>query len=447
MGIKSWFSRDKESRASASDPNFWKQLTGWFGLSASGKVVNAETAMTVATVYACVKVISETVASLPVFIYRTKSDGSRAVARTVPAFMVLHDDPNPVWTTFEFKEYLQASVLLNGNAYCWIEYTNGGNILALWPLDTNSVTFNVGVNRKGAREIVNYEYTPPGTQTKIILDPSEVWHFKDMIGADGVSGVSRISQAKNTIGLSLSADEFGSRFFANDATPSGVLEYSGVLKEDHKKQLMKSWDEVHKGSGNAFKTALLEGGMKFTPLTLNQKDSQFIETRAFQVADVARIFRVPTIMIGGAGDADKSNTYASAEQQALSFVQNTIRPWLVRWEASIRLNLLNDSERKRLYPEFKIESLLRGDIATRYAAYQIGRQNSWLSPNDIRMLENMDRIEQDGADEYIMPSNFMPLGQDPKEEPPPAEPDPDAEPVQEDLPMDDDTSEEGEENV
>jgi HK97 family phage portal protein len=230
----------------------------------------------------------------------------------------------------------------------------------------------------------------------------------------------------------MSADEFGSKFFANDSTPSGVLEYSGTLEEDKAKQLVKSWDEVHKGSGKAFKTALLEGGLKFTPLTLNQKDSQFIETRAFQVADVARIFRVPTIMIGGAGDADKSNTYASAEQQMLSFVQNTIRPWLVRWEASIRLNLLTESERKRFFAEFKLESLLRGDIKTRYEAYRIGREWGWLSADDVRRLENLDPLDVEGADEYVRPMNVTALG---------SEPEPEPEPIQEELPIEDEPME------
>jgi HK97 family phage portal protein len=387
--------------------------------------------MRVATVYACVKVISETIASLPVFIYRRKADGTRKVEQKAPAHFLLHESPNSAWTQFEFKEYLEASVLLTGNGYCWKEFNNAGQLISLWPLDTNGMEFEIGINSKGAKRIVKYTYNIPETSEKVEFEQGEIWHLKDLIGPDGVSGLSRIGQARNTIGISMSADQFASKFYANDANPSGILEYPGVLQEDVKKGMQKSWDELHQGSSKAFKTALLEGGVKFTPLTLSQEDSQFIETRSFQVADVARIFRVPTIMIGGAGDADKSNTYASAEQQMLSFVQHTIRPWLVRWESSIKLNLFTEKERKNLFAEFKIEGLLRADIKTRYEAYQIGRNNSFLSVNDIRRLENMDLVEVDGADDYVMPSNFRAIDEEPV-----------TEPVQGQLPMDDDTGDE-----
>jgi HK97 family phage portal protein len=274
--------------------------------------------------------------------------------------------------------------------------------------------FEVGVNSKGAKRITKYLYNIPETTTKVEFDPIEIWHLKDLIGVDGVSGISRIHQVRDTIGISMSADQFASKFYANDATPAGVLEYSGTLKEEQAQQLVRSWEELHKGSGRAFKTALLEGGMKFSPLTMSQEDSQFIETRSFQVADVARIFRVPTILIGGAGDSDKSNTFASAEQQMLSFAQHTIRPWLVRWESSIKLNLFTEAQKKNHFAEFKLESLLRADIKTRFEAYKIGRQNSWFSVNDIRQLENMNPLDIDGADDYIMPSNFRAIDAEPE---------------------------------
>jgi HK97 family phage portal protein len=289
--------------------------------------------------------------------------------------------------------------------------------MALWPLDTNGMEWEVGVNSKGARTIVSYTYTVPGTGDKIKFMPEEIWHLKDMIGPDGVSGMSRIEQCKNTIGLSLSAEEYGAKFFANDATPAGILKYPGFLEENVKKGVVKSWDEIHKGSGNSFKTALMEGGIDFAPITMKNEDAQFIQTRSFQVADICRIFRVPTIMVGGAGEADKSNTYASAEQQMLSFVQNTIRPWAVRIETNISTNLLDEKEREKLFAEFKLEGLLRGDIKTRYEAYKVGREWGWLSVDDVRMIENLDPLgEEAGGTEYIRPMNYQKLGEEPEEE-------------------------------
>jgi HK97 family phage portal protein len=303
--------------------------------------------------------------------------------------------------------------------------------MALWPLDTTSMTWDVTAGSKGNMVISQYKYTIPGTTETIKFQPDEIWHLKDMIGADGVSGVSRISQVRDTIGLGISADLYGGRFFANDATPGGVLEYAGTLGEDERKGMVKSWDEIHKGTGKSFKTALLEGGMKFTPITMRNEDAQFIETRSFQVADIARIFRVPTIMIGGAGVADKSNTFASAEQQMLSFVQNTIRPWAVRLEGSISVNLLDVKERKNLFAEFKLEGLLRGDVKTRFEAYRIGREIGIYSVDEIRKIENLDPLGADaGGEDHIMPMNFKVLGED---DPEPVEEEPIEETPEEDI--------------
>ena len=419
MGIKSRLKGAyRELRGSSTDSNFWKQFHEILTLSASGQTVTPETAMKQSTVFACVKILSETMASLPLFLYRRKADGSKVPATNKPLYALLHQQPNPAWSSFEFKEYITASVLLRGDAFCWREFNNAGQLMALWPLDTTAMTWEVGINSKGARRIVKYIYDIPDVGDKIEFDPSEIWHLKDMIGADGVSGMSRIAQCRDTIGLSLSADEYGGKFFANDATPAGILSVPGVLSEDARKQMVKSWNEIHKGSGKAFKTGLMEGGAKFEALTMKNEDAQFIQTRSFQVADVCRIFRVPTIMVGGAGDADKSNTYASAEQMALSFVQNTIRPWAVRIETNISANLLDAKERKSLFAEFKLEALLRGDIKTRYEAYSIGRQWSWLSVDDIRTLENLDPLgEEAGGTEYIRPMNFQTLGEEPEPEP------------------------------
>jgi HK97 family phage portal protein len=434
MGIKSWFKGKLENRASATDMDFWQQFFSIVQLSASGKSITPDTAMAQSTVFACVKILSETMASLPLFLYRRKQDGSKSPATNKSLFSILHTQPNPVWSVFEFKEYLTASVLLRGNAFCWREVNKAGELMALWPLDTNAMAWKVGVNKKGARVIAEYNYTVPETGEKVVFAPSEIWHLKDMIGDDGVSGMSRISQCKDTIGLSLSADEYGAKFFANDATPAGILSVPGVLNEDARKAMVKSWNEIHKGSSKAFKTGLMEGGAKFESLTMKNEDAQFIETRSFQVADICRIFKVPTIMVSGAGDADKSNTYASAEQQMLSFVQNTIRPWAVRIETNISTNLLDEKERKSLFAEFKLEGLLRGDFKTRMEGYRVGREIGLFSVDEIRNLENLDPLGKEaGGEDHIMPMNFKKLNEETVE---PTEDEPD-EPDQPDEEIDD----------
>jgi len=438
MGIITRFKRAaNELRGNPNNPLHWPGLTKYLTLSASGQVVDPDTAMSQSAVFACVKIISETLASLPVFLYRRKPDGSRAPATNKTLFNVLHDQPNPVWSSFEFYEYLTSSVELRGNGFCWREVNNAGQIIALWPLDTNGMTWEVGINSKGARRITKYIYTYPSTigAASITFSPDEIWHIKDAIGPDGVSGQSRITQAATTIGLSLSADEYGSKFFANDATPSGLLVTPGILQEDARKHMKESWNEIHQGSENAFKAALMEGGVTYEPMSMNNEDAQFIQTRSFQVADVCRIFRVPTIMVGGAGEADKSNTFASAEQQMLSFSQNTVRPWAVRFERNMSSNLLDEKERKSLFVEFKLEGLLRGDFKTRMEGYKIGREIGLYSVDEIRNIENLDPLgEAAGGQDHIMPMNFKKLNEE-------SETETETEPVQEELPMEDDSGE------
>ena len=225
------------------------------------------------------------------------------------------------------------------------------------------------------------------------------------LGFDGLVGYSPIAMAKNAIGMAIACEEYGAKFFANGAAPGGVLEHPGTIKDPQR--VRESWQSTFGGSGNANKIAVLEEGMKYTPIGISPEQAQFLETRKFQINEIARIFRVPPHMVG---DLEKSS-FSNIEQQSLEFVKYTLEPWLVRWEQSIQRILLSPEEKKSYFAKFNVEGLLRGDYASRMTGYATARQNGWMSANDIRELENMDRIPaEEGGDLYLINGNMLPLG-------------------------------------
>ena len=210
--------------------------------------------------------------------------------------------------------------------------------------------------------------------------------------------------AKNAIGLAIATEEYGARFFANGATPGGILEYPGVIKDPDR--VRESWNKGFGGSQNAGKVAILEQGMKYTPISIAPEQAQFLETRKFQINEIARIFRVPPHMVG---DLEKSS-FSNIEQQSLEFVKYTLDPWVVRWEQSIQRTLLTAEEKNRYFVKFNLEGLLRGDYQSRMNGYATARQNGWMSCNDIRELENLDRIPAEaGGDQILVNGNMLPL--------------------------------------
>ncbi|MBQ6529533.1 MAG: phage portal protein, partial [Clostridia bacterium] len=219
---------------------------------------------------------------------------------------------------------------------------------------------------------------------------------------DGLIGHSPIAMAKNAIGLAIAAEEYGSSFFSNSGTPSGVLEHPGVLKEPQK--VRKAWEDAYGGSSNAHKVAVLEEGMKFSPISINPHEAQFLETRKFQVTEICRIFRVPPHMIA---DLEKSS-FNNIEQQSLDFVTNTIRPWLVRIEQSVYQQLLSENEQQKLFAKFNVDGLLRGDFQSRMKGYAVGIQNGFMSPNDVRELEDMNLIpDEEGGNRHLVNGNMI----------------------------------------
>lgn len=364
-------------------------------VSTAGIRVNEETALRVTAVYACVRVIAETVASLPLPLYRRLERGKEKVTAH-PLYSILHDMPNPEMTSFTFREVLMTHLLLWGNAYAQIVRDKRGQVLELWPLSPSGMEL---VRDDKARQLV-YRYTE-GMKT-IEYKPEQIFHIPGL-SFDGVKGLSPIAVTREAIGLAMATEEFGSRFFGNGARPGGILEHPGVVKDPEK--LRKSWEEVYKGVHNSHKIAVLEEGMKYHEIGIPPEDAQFLETRKFQLNEICRIFRVPPHLVG---DLERA-TFSNIEHQSIDFVMHTIRPWLVRWEQAIVKALLLPEERKLYFPRFNVDGLLRGDFKTRMEGYAIGRQNGWYSANDIRELEDMNPIpEEAGGDLYLVNGNMLP---------------------------------------
>ncbi|MCX7903035.1 MAG: phage portal protein [Caloramator sp.] len=361
----------------------------------AGVYVSEETAMRTTAVYACVRVLAETVASLPLSLYK-RLDRGKEKATYHPIYFLLHDMPNSEMTSFTFRETLMTHLILWGNAYAQIIRNSKGEIIELWPLMPNRM--DIERDKETGKLIYRY-LTDSG---EVILQKEEVFHVVGL-GFDGFKGYSPIQMAREAIGLSIATEEFGARFFANGARPGGILEHPGVVKDPER--LRKSWEEVYKGTKNSHKIAVLEEGMKYHEIGIPPEDAQFLETRKFQLNEICRIFRVPPHMIG---DLERA-TFSNIEHQSIEFVVHTVRPYLVRWEQAISKCLLNEGERRIYFPKFTVDGLLRGDFKTRMEGYAIGRQNGWLSPNDIRELEDMNPIpEGQGGDIYLVNGNMIP---------------------------------------
>jgi len=367
-----------------------------FGTSGSGKPVNAKTAIQVSAVYACVRVIAETVASLPFAVFELDKSGSQK-AIDHPLYRVLHDEPNPEMTSFIWRETMLTHLLLWGNSYNQILRAGRGSIIGIYPLLPDRM--EVDRDDKGN---LTYTYSTTNGQT-VKLRTEDVLHIPGL-GFDGIMGYSPIAVERNAVGLSIAAEEFGSKFFSNGATPSGILTHPNTVKNP--KALRESWTEAYGGSSNSNRVAILEEGMTFTRISMPNNEAQFLETRKFQVSEICRIYRVPPHMIGDLEHA----TFSNIEHQSIDFAVHCIRPWLVRIEQSINRSLFTEKEKGHFYCQFNLDGLMRGSYKERMEGYAIGRQNGWLNANDIRGLENMNPIpHNDGGDAYLVNGNMIPI--------------------------------------
>lgn len=367
-----------------------------YGGSNSGVRVDEMRAMQTSAVYACVKIIAESVASLPLHLFKKGKDGKNELAEQHPLFSCLYEIPNEEMTSFEFREMMMSALLLWGNAYARI-IRRQGHVTELWYLKPQNMT----VERDTITGKIKYTYTDDVTNETYVYKPNQVFHLRGL-SFDGVKGISPIAQAREAVGLALATEEYGAKFFGNGARPGGVLEHPGTLKDPEK--LRDSWNKVYQGTRNSHKVAVLEEGMKYHSIGIAPEDAQFLETRKYQVNEICRMFRVPPHMVG---DLERA-TFSNIEHQSIEFVQHTIRPWLVRWEQAISRLLLDDSERLLYFAKFNVDGLMRGDYKSRMEGYAVGRQNGWLSINDIRRLEDMAPVPAEkGGDDYLVNSSMV----------------------------------------
>ena len=364
--------------------------------SSSGVSISSDNALTIGTVYASVRVISESIASLPLITYKRNGRSKQRFADH-PLYTILHDLPNPEMSAMSLRETLTAHTVLRGNGYAEIDWDRSGYPSALYPLRPDRMEDI----RRVDGELFYFYRLPDGQGVR--LPAYRVMHIRGL-SPDGMYGYNPIALMRNAIGLTKATEEYGSKFFANGAIPSIVVKHPGTLSDGAYDRLIESWEARHQGLENAHRIAILEEGMSVDQVGMAPEDAQFLDTRKFQRSEIASIFRVPAHMIG---DLDKAS-YASIEQQSLDFVTYTLRPWLVRWEQAIYKDLLLPRERATVFAEHLVDALLRGDLASRYAAYQIGRQGGWLSANDVREIENMNPF--DDGDTYLMPLNMVPVG-------------------------------------
>ncbi len=369
-------------------------------VSKAGVMVSEDSSMRFSAVYACVRILSESIASLPLKIYKRGPDGSKKPATNHPLYKILHDVMNSEQTAFQGREEIVAHLCLWGNAYLKKIYNNQGKITELIPLPPWKVTVAWDYSRPKPYQKRFYVTESDGTQKPYF--ESEILHIPGL-SLDGKKGLSPIAYAREAIGLGLAAEIFGSEYFGQGTNLGGTLESPNALSDSAYNRLKQNLRESHQGIDKAHGTMILEEGLKYNKTTIPPEDSQFIETRKFQLNEICRIFRVPPHLVA---DLEKA-TFSNIEHQSIEFVVHTLRPWLVRIEQAIFMQLLTESEQDRYFVEHTVDGLLRGDVKSRNEAYAIGRQNGWLCADDIRSLENMDPLPDGLGKIYLVNGNMI----------------------------------------
>jgi HK97 family phage portal protein len=382
-------------------------LAAWFGgaETAAGITVDETTALNCSAIWAAVRVLSETIGALPLLLYRRLPEGGKVRAPEHPAYRLARDEPNPEMTAIVCKETLQAHVLLWGNLYAEIERDGAGRPVALWPLPPNRVT----PDRDEGGELI-YVLTR-NTGGQITFRSENVLHIPGL-GFDGLTGYSVVTMARESFGLGLATERYGAGFFGSGSLPGGVLEHPGALTKEAKRNLRESWEEMHQGAKRAHRIAILEEGMKFHALGIPPEDAQFLETRKFQVTEVARWFNIPPHMLR---DLERA-TFSNVEQQALDFLTYSLTPWLVRWEQEFKRKLLTAADRDTFFFEHLVDALLRGDTLTRYQAHKIALDSGFKNIDEVREIENLNPLPAGQGKVYRVPLNTAPVGATAEEE-------------------------------
>jgi len=379
-------------------------MTTLRGLIRGDGPVTPSSAMQIAAVFACVRVLSESLASLPLIFYE-RQERSKKRATNHPVYRLLHDLPNPEHTSVEMRMMMQGHLATWGNAYAQIVYDRRAQVLELWPLRPDCMT----VERLLPDLTLRYRYSSVEYGT-VDFEWYEILHLRGL-GFDGLLGYSPIRLMERTLGVSNKLELYGDKFYDNGARPGLMLKHPGKLSQQAFTRLLSSWEARHQGVENAHRVAILEEGLDVATVGIPPQDAQFLETNKFQRTQIASIFRVPPHMIG---DLERA-TFSNIEQQSIEFVTFTLAPWLAIWEQAIARDLLSPAERERYFAEFLVDGLLRGDTGSRYQAYQSAITTGWMTPNEAREKENLNPM--DGGDTLLQPLNMAPAGTPPQPSP------------------------------
>jgi HK97 family phage portal protein len=385
-----------ESRSAS--PTSWDLLRTGGGFDTdAGVPVSPHLAENLSAVFAAVQIISETVATLPLVVYRREGAQVRSAAPGHPVAQLLAGDPNDLQTAPEFFEMMTAHCLLRGNSYAEIARDAKGQPVQLIPLHPDWVSVVTFANSRR----IAYDVSDPHGGTRRLL-PEEMLHLKDR-SDDGIVGKSRLARARETFGTVIATERFAASTFRNGAALSGVLSHPDQIGEEAGKNLRRSFENIYKGADNAGRIAILEEGLKWTAISVSAEDAQMLESRRFGVENIARIFRVPPPVLG-----DLSNgSYSNVTELGRWFYAHTIQPWLVRWEKLIERSLFSEAGRASYEVEFDTDLLLRGDMLTRYQSYRIAREIGLASANELRAWEHLNPRTDPGGDEYFAPANMQ----------------------------------------
>ena len=379
----------------------------------TGLSITPDNALNVTTVFQAIRFLSFMVASLPRITYQKNGDDRRRATRH-PLYSILHDIPNPEMTSFDLWTMLASHVFGRGNGLAEIQYNERGQVTALWPLLPNNVELV-----RNANYDLRYRVTLPSGE-KRVLRPDQVFHLRGLT-KEGLWGQSVLTMHRNAVGLARATEDYGGAYFNNNAEPGVVLKHPTTLSDAAYERMSESWEQAHMGLNQSHRMAILEEGTDIVKVGFNPNDSQMLETRKFQVIEIARMFGIPPHLLFELSNA----TFTNIEHQSLEFVIYHLRPWLVSFEQQILRSLFLERERKAgYYTEFLVDGITRGDLSTRFNAYSVGLQNGIFSINEVRRLENMNSIE--GGDTHFVPLNMTALGEDgmPVLSAPPAEEEP-----------------------
>jgi HK97 family phage portal protein len=390
-------------RAYAAHDDYWFRPVGT--ASQTGIQINAETALQASAVWGCVRLIADTLAVMPIKVYRRRDDGGREEAPEHPLWDLLHYAPNPDMSAYVFKRLLMTHALLWGNAYARILPGPRGPVDQLIPLHPDQVRTE-RVPGPTVGQVRTYRtryrvYDESGREE--VVNDEDIFHLTTL-SIDGINGLSLIQYARDSVGLALAAKGYSARFYSQNARPGGILSYPGTLKDDAKQRLREVWQEAHAGLGNSHKVAVLPEAVKWQQVGLSNEDAQLIESMNWSVEDIARYFNVPLHLVQ---HMVKSTSWGSGlEEMKDEFVTYTMLPWMTNWEGTIQKDLIVAT--RRYFVKLNAESLLRGKLKDRYDAYAVGRQWGWLSVNDILTIEDRNPIPN--GDVYLEPLNMQEAG-------------------------------------